>query len=65
MALIKCPECEREISDKAEACPHCGCPTAKNVKQKQLSIADKFKEIAFKAKEKTISCAKSITSAIT
>lgn len=26
MALIKCPECHREISDKAAACPHCGCP---------------------------------------
>jgi DNA helicase-4 len=26
MALIKCPECEKQISDKAEACPHCGCP---------------------------------------
>lgn len=26
MALIKCPECEREISDKATACPHCGYP---------------------------------------
>lgn len=24
--LIKCPECGKEISDKAEACPHCGCP---------------------------------------
>lgn len=24
MALIKCPECGKEISDKAEACPHCG-----------------------------------------
>lgn len=28
MALIKCPECEREISDKAAACPHCGYPIA-------------------------------------
>ena len=28
MALIKCPECNREISDRATACPHCGCPTA-------------------------------------
>ena len=27
MALIKCPECEKEISDKAAACIHCGCPT--------------------------------------
>lgn len=26
MALIKCTECGKEISDKAEACPHCGCP---------------------------------------
>ena len=26
MALIKCYECSREISDKAPACPHCGAP---------------------------------------
>lgn len=26
MALIKCPECGKNISDKAEACPNCGCP---------------------------------------
>lgn len=24
MALIKCPECRKMISDKAERCPHCG-----------------------------------------
>lgn len=24
MALIKCPECGNEISDKAKSCPHCG-----------------------------------------
>lgn len=24
MALIKCPECSKEISDKASACPDCG-----------------------------------------
>lgn len=29
MALIKCPECGREISDKAGKCPHCGCPLQK------------------------------------
>lgn len=28
MALMKCPECTREISDKAPACPHCGYPIA-------------------------------------
>lgn len=26
MALIKCPECGKEISSKAESCPNCGCP---------------------------------------
>ena len=26
MALIRCIECNREISDKAFSCPHCGCP---------------------------------------
>lgn len=26
MALIPCPECKREISDQAEACPGCGMP---------------------------------------
>lgn len=35
MALIKCIECEKEISDKAVACPHCGAP-----------IIDENKEIA-------------------
>ncbi len=28
MALIKCPECKKKISDKAEFCPHCGLPKA-------------------------------------
>ncbi len=28
MALIQCPECQREISDQATACPHCGFPIA-------------------------------------
>lgn len=29
MALIKCPECGREISDKAKMCIHCGYPLDK------------------------------------
>lgn len=28
MALIKCPECGKEISDKAPSCPNCGCPVS-------------------------------------
>ena len=29
MALIKCSECGQMVSDKAAACPHCGCPVEK------------------------------------
>lgn len=27
MAMIQCEECGQWISDRASACPHCGCPT--------------------------------------
>ena len=26
MALVKCIECQKEVSDRAAACPHCGNP---------------------------------------
>ena len=45
MALIKCNECGNEISDMAEVCPHCGCPTKSDNKnsiqkhKKQMIIA--------------------------
>ena len=28
MALINCPECSNQVSDKAPACPKCGAPIA-------------------------------------
>lgn len=28
MALISCPECGKQISSKAAACPDCACPAA-------------------------------------
>ena len=32
MGLINCPECSREVSDRAVSCPQCGSPiTADNV----------------------------------
>lgn len=38
MALIKCPECEKEISDKAEVCPNCGYPINTNKIENVYSI---------------------------
>lgn len=31
MAIILCTECGKEFSDKAEACPFCGCPTTESL----------------------------------
>ncbi len=31
MALIACRECQKEISDQAVACPHCGAPASASV----------------------------------
>jgi hypothetical protein len=35
MALINCPECNKEISDKVKACPHCGYPFESSVDKNQ------------------------------
>lgn len=52
MALIKCPECGKKISDKATACIHCGCPLdcstpisltiEENIPSKSLAGKEKF-----------------------
>lgn len=33
MAMINCPECGREVSDKASSCPNCGTPINKGEKK--------------------------------
>ena len=48
MALINCPECSKEISDKASSCPFCGCPVnSKNKPQEVKVIAAPNKEGCF------------------
>lgn len=45
MALIKCPECEKEISSHALSCPNCGYPlgeTAKASDSEECDIPLKF-----------------------
>ena len=62
MALIKCPECGKEISDKAASCPHCGNPMApvetsviekpkQNDKDKDKDELERYLALARRAKE--------------
>lgn len=40
MAIIKCPECQKEISDTAKICPHCGVKAKKMIKrQARVALA--------------------------
>ncbi len=47
MALIKCDECGKQVSDKASACPHCGAPVEKEkTKNNNIVNNDKMNESA-------------------
>lgn len=37
MALINCPECNKEISDQADNCPNCGFPIKQSIPNKKFS----------------------------
>ena len=56
MALIKCPECGKEISDKAPACIHCGYPLSllNNEKAKSTAV-EKQNNTEAKANQKEYS----------
>lgn len=43
MALIKCPECGKEVSDSAKVCPNCGYPIAEDYGKGEVKINIKFK----------------------
>jgi DNA-directed RNA polymerase subunit RPC12/RpoP len=51
MALIKCNECSKKISDQAVACPSCGAPVSKSAvkteESQMKSKASKARWIAF------------------
>lgn len=38
MALIKCPECGKEISSLAKSCPNCGCPISETKTNSTVKI---------------------------
>lgn len=57
MALIKCPECGKQISDRAASCPNCGCPIGNaptSIKVRALSDDRKVKRMVFKIGGRTV-----------
>ncbi len=71
MALIVCSECGKNFSDKASACPECGCPTSEiitNTKNQEKLVKNNntvVTELTTDEKEKlynqAINCAKEAT----
>ena len=45
LMLVKCPECELQVSDKAPACPHCGYPMKPSVKRKPRAKNNKRRRL--------------------
>ena len=45
MALIKCPECNKEVSDKSEICVHCGYPISKWIKEENSDSSQSNEDI--------------------
>ena len=53
MALIKCPDCKKKISDQSVTCLHCGFPIQPYIQQQDLNIAPGEAEQPKKANKKT------------
>lgn len=43
--LVKCPECDLQVSDKAQFCPHCGYPMVPEEKQKRRHRQNRRKRL--------------------
>lgn len=48
MALIRCPECHKEISDKSEKCIHCGFPIGEELNEICLINGESFNLLEYK-----------------
>ena len=54
MALIKCPECQTEVSDKALSCPKCACPIIETKQSVNAGRKQLIKQLFQKHKIQTI-----------
>lgn len=60
MALIKCPECGKEISDKASVCVNCGYPVSEYVeelkREEEQKLVDRLRKQQGEEKKKYARC---------
>ena len=54
MALIKCSECGKEISDKADVCMNCGNPIQKAIKQEKIKKRKSFDSLTKEEKRQLL-----------
>lgn len=64
MALIKCPECGKEISDKAESCPNCGNPIHQQTQKEEYLCCPKCGSRELHAEHKGFSGGKALAGAL-
>ena len=64
MALIKCPKCGKEISDKAIACPNCGYPMNQQAQQEEYLCCPKCGSRELHAEHKGFSGGKALAGAL-
>jgi DNA-directed RNA polymerase subunit RPC12/RpoP len=62
MALFNCPECGKEISDKAASCPHCGNPI--NVESEEYLCCPKCQSKELHSQHKGFSGGKALAGAV-
>ena len=54
MALINCPECGKEVSNKAKSCPNCGCPieVVNSTGEVKIKLSPLISSTGFNGKQK-------------
>lgn len=53
MALITCPECGKQISDQAKACPNCGYPLPKEIPVLKVPLPKAYPQTKAEAEKET------------
>ena len=50
MAIISCPECGKQVSDRAVSCPECGCPISAVPSAASVSVEKEVEKLLILAR---------------